>query len=95
MIIYRAMCDEEADKTIKNKKPDFLRKFKWFSPNLSFITERVQGGSFNNSNHKSKRYTRLLAFTTEYISKSDFVSTNEVQFNRQKNPKIVYLKELV
>lgn len=94
MIIYRAMCDEEATKTLNKGRPDFLRKFKWFSPNLNFIKERVQGGNFNNSKYKTDRYTRLLAFETDDISKSDFVSNNEVQFDRRKNPKITLIGEI-
>lgn len=94
MILYRAMCDEEAERTLKNGRPDFLRKFKWFSPNLDFIRERVQDSNFNNSKYKSERYKRLLVFETQDIDKSDFVSKNEVQFDRRKNPKITLLKEL-
>lgn len=94
MIIYRAMCDEEAERTLKNGVPDFLRKFKWFSPNLHFIKERVQGGSFNNSNYKPNRYNRLMAFETKDIDRGCFVSKNEVQFNRQNNPKITLIGEI-
>lgn len=94
MILYRAMCDEEAERTLKNGRPDFLKKFKWFSPNLDFIRERVQDSNFNNSKYKSERYKRLLVFETQDIDKSDFVSKNEVQFDRRKNPKITLLKEL-
>lgn len=94
MYIYRAMCEAEAERTLANGRPDFLRRFKWFSPNLAFIKARVQDGKFNNSKNKPERYTRLLMFKTDDIHKSDFVSNNEVQFDRRRNPKIILVKEL-
>lgn len=94
MIIYRAMCDEEAERTLANGRPDFLRRFKWFSHNLEFIKGKVQGGSFNNSKYKPERYSRLLAFEVEDLDKSCFVSNNEIQFDRRINPKIVFVEEL-
>lgn len=95
MYLYRAMCDEEAKHTLANGRPHFLRRCKWFSPSLGFIQQRVQGGSFNNSKVKPERYTRLFMFYTDDMVKSDFVSTNEVQFDRRRNPKIVLVKELL
>lgn len=95
MKIYRAMCHEEAVRTIANGRPDFLRRFKWFSHNLDFITGRVQDGEFNNSNHKPERYSRLFEFEIDDISKADFVSNNEIQFDRRKNPKIILVGEIL
>ena len=95
MIIYRAMCDEEAEKTLRNSRPDFLRKFKWFSHNLDFIKGRVQGGGFNNSKYKPERYSRLLSFEVESLDNCDFVSNNEIQFDRRKNPKIILIGEVL
>ena len=94
MIIYRAMCDEEAELTLRDKRPNFLRRFKWFSHNLDFIKDRVQSGSFNNSKYKPERYNRLLSFEIENLNKSDFVSNNEIQFDRRKNPKITLIEEI-
>lgn len=94
MIIYRAMCDEEAELTLRNKRPNFLRRFKWFSHNIDFIKDRVQGSNFNNSKYKPKRYNRLLLFEVENLDKSDFVSNNEIQFDRKKNPKITLIEEI-
>lgn len=95
MIIYRAMCDEEAERTIRNNQPDFLRRFKWFSHNLDFIRGRVQSGSFNNSKYKTERYSRLLSFEIDNLDKCDFVSNNEIQFDRRKNPKITLIGEIL
>ena len=94
MIVYRAMCEEEAEITLKNGRPNFMRRFKWFSPNLDFIKGRVQSGSFNNSKYKPERYSRLLSFWVEDLASSDFVSNNEIQFDRRKNPKIVLIGEV-
>lgn len=94
MIIYRAMCDEEAELTLRNKRPNFLRRFKWFSHNLEFIKDRVQGGNFNNSKYKPERYNRLLSFEVKNLNNCNFISNNEIQFDRRKNPKITLIEEI-
>jgi len=95
MKIYRAMCSEEAVKTLENGRPHFLRRFKWFSHKLNFITDRVQDGSFNNSKVKNDRYTRLFEFEVHDLTKADFISNNEIQFDRRKNPKITLIREVL
>lgn len=87
MIVYRAMCKEEYESTIKNKSPDFKKRFKWFAINKDFIKHRVKDGRFNNSKFKQGAYEYVLMFDAD-ISKADFVSKNEVQFDRRRNPKI-------
>ena len=94
MLLYRAMCNTEAERTINLGRPAFVRRFKWFSHSLTFIQQRVQGGNFNNSKVLPERYSRVLMFETQDIHKSDFVSDNEVQFDRKRNAKIVFIKEL-
>ena len=93
MKIYRAMCKEEQDKTIKSGIPNFHTRFKWFSPNLEWIKQRVQDGKFNNSNYNPTKYEHILEFEWDG-TKCDFMSTNEIQFDRRKNPNIKYIKEL-
>ena len=95
MVIYRAMCEIEYKRTMSNGRPDFNKRFKWFSYNLDFIKSRVQDGCFNNSKHKPDRYARLLAFKIDDLDKSDFVSDNEIQFDRRKNPKIILIGEIL
>lgn len=95
MIIYRAMCHEEAVKTLANGRPDFLKRFKWFSDDLEFVKTRVQDGSFNNSKHKPNRYTRIFEFWIDDVGKVDYISYNEIQFDRRKNPKITLIREVL
>ena len=83
MVIYRAMCEIEYKRTMSN------------GYNLDFIKSRVQDGCFNNSKHKPDRYARLLAFKIDDLDKSDFVSDNEIQFDRRKNPKIILIGEIL
>ena len=93
MKIYRAMSEEELERTVKKGKPDFMRRFKWFSPNIEWVKNRVQDGKFNNSNHIDTRYIHLVEF--EWLSgQEDFQSMNEIQFDRRKNPTIKYIKTM-
>ena len=94
MKVYRAMCKEERDNTIKNKSPDFKKRFKWFATNLDFIYNRVKDGKFNNSKFKKGAYDYILVFEAD-TSKADFISTNETQFDRRRNPRIVFIGEIV
>jgi hypothetical protein len=57
------------------------------------INNRVTDGKFNNSKYKKGAYDYILVFEAD-ISKSDFVSTNEVQFDRRRNPKIILIEEI-
>ncbi len=78
-----------------SRRPDFLRRFKWFSDDLEFIKSRVQDGSFNNSKHKTDRYVRIFEFEIDDFSKADFISNNEIQLDRRKNPKITLIREVL
>lgn len=91
MLIYRAMCKEEYNRTIKYKIPDFRNRFKWFSTNLEFILTRVQDGKFNNSKYKQNRYDYILEFECDG-TQADWINTNEIQFDRRKNPNIKFIK---
>lgn len=62
MYIYRTMSEEEYNITTSRGKLHFIRKYKYFTPNLEFITNRVLDGKFNNSNYVPSRYTRLVSF---------------------------------
>ena len=63
MKLYRAMCEVEFQQTLKAKRPAFLKRYKWFSPSLEFVKQRVMDGKFNNSKYKQERYLRLVRFT--------------------------------
>lgn len=87
MMIYRAMCEEEFIKTMKYKVPNFKKRFKWFSTNIDFIVNRVKDGKFNNSKFEQSRYTHVIEF--EWDGKNaDWLNSNEIQFDRRKNPNI-------
>lgn len=87
MRIYRAMCKEEYDDTLRHGKPSFTRRYKWFSHDLDWIRERVQDGKFNNSKYKKDRYEYLLCFDWDG-EKHDHWNRYEIQFDRRRNPKI-------
>jgi hypothetical protein len=61
MILYRAMCREEAAKTLTAQRPDFLRRFKWFSPDLDFVLTRVQDGKLTT--HDINRFGTQRFYT--------------------------------
>ena len=63
--LYRAMSSAEAEQTLRDGKPSFLRRWKWFSPYREWVEDRVMGGSFNNSRFLPERYAILLRFTVE------------------------------
>lgn len=65
MLIYRAMSEDEYNSTIFRNRPHFIRRYKYFSSHLEFITNRVMDGRFNNSNYKPLRYTRVVSFTID------------------------------
>lgn len=90
-IVYRAMCDDELADTIKNGKPSFHKRFKWFTKELDFVRERVQDGHFNNSNHVKNRYQHIAMFEAD-VSVAVSVSKKELQFDRRKNPNIKFLE---
>lgn len=55
IILFRAMCQEEYERTLRLKTPDFsLKRFKYFALSLDFIKEKVLDGVFNNSKFKKE-----------------------------------------
>lgn len=79
MIFYRAMCDSEANETLKTNRFAWNSKFKWFGP-IEFVTERVMDGKFNNSKFVSDRYSRLLKFEIEDSALSYFSKCGNKEF---------------
>ena len=61
MILYRAMCHNEAEQTIKDGRPAFMNRFKWFGTE-EFVRQRVQDGMFAKSRFKPDAYARVLRF---------------------------------
>ena len=97
MIVFRAMCNEEYERTIKLGCADFSKKrFKWFSNNINFILDRVGDGQFNNSKFCPDRYTRIVEFSIDdkYVSKLDHISKNEIQVDRRRNIPITVCRVL-
>ena len=62
LILYRAMSLDEFKATQKENKPHFIKRFKWFSPSLLFVANRVMDGKFNNSCFKKDRYAIGVKF---------------------------------
>lgn len=59
--LYRAMCQEEYEQTIRCGGPAWKSKNKWFGP-LEFVESRVRDGRFNNSHLTNGRYDRIVEF---------------------------------
>ncbi len=56
------MCNQEAAETLRFNNLSWHSKKKWFGT-YEFVTTRVKGGKFNNSQFRPDRYCRLLEFT--------------------------------
>lgn len=84
MKFYRAMSEEEFKSSMK-----FIRRFKWITPNLPFILNRVKDGKFNNSHICKDRYTIVVSFEIRDIdlSKLRKLNHNEYMMDRRKNVK--------
>jgi len=97
MKVFRAMSEEEFIRTMKKKSPDFSKKrFKYFSPSLSFIQERVRDGKFNNSSFIPERYIRCVAFeiSAEELLRCNKVSDCEIVVDRRKNISLKVISEI-
>ena len=89
LILYRAMCKDEARRTIVDNRPHFVSRYKWFSPLLEFVRDRVQGGGFNNSKFKPGRYTELLEFAFSSDSLSHFTIENEREYRMDRRTSMI------
>ena len=67
MKLYRAMCEQEPNQTLKFKSLDWNSKYKWFG-SYEFVTSRVRDGIFNNSRFVPSRYQYLLEITIDSSS---------------------------
>jgi hypothetical protein len=88
-IIYRAMNQEEADRTLLLQQPSFKKRFKFFSTDYRFIENRVRDGKFAHSQYKDEPYRHILQF--EILSGFDqFVHLNskELMLDVRKTPLI-------
>lgn len=88
IILYRAMCAEEASATLERQSLQFNRnREKCFSPYLDWINTRVRDGKFNNSNIKTERYAIVLRFkfADDEINKFT-ICKNEWKTNIRKYP---------
>lgn len=77
--LYRAMCDEEFQDTMKHKSLSWNSKFKWFGT-LEFVESRVRDGKFNNSKFVPDRYKNLLEFEVEEESLKHFSKCGNREF---------------
>lgn len=82
MKLYRAMCKEEFKGRCAKHPFSFSKgKFKWFSDNLDFVTNRVKDGKFNNSKFKKDAYNVLVEYVVDDISCFKRVSNNELMLS--------------
>lgn len=92
MILYRAMCREEMEETLKRQNPFFFRiRFKWFSASLVFIRDRVRDGLFFESGNKPGAYEHIIAF--EIIKGSEHISRlniKEWMLDARKVPQVKF-----
>lgn len=90
MKIYRAMCYKELLRTVHNKEPDFIRRFKWFSPDIDWVKNRVMDNKFNNSKYVPGRYYYLCEF--DWDNTKEAVYNKEIKLDRRDNTKIKFIK---
>jgi len=96
MKIYRSMCDKELQSTLSRNGFCFVRRFKWFTPNLTY-QERVKEGKFNNSHSCADRYKHLVEFTIRKDDEKNFNKLNrELMLDGRKvnNIKILDMRVL-
>lgn len=60
--LYRAMSREEWFATQALKRPAYIGRWKWFSPDRDWVQQRVMDGNFNNSKFVPGRYSVLVVF---------------------------------
>lgn len=91
--IYRAMCDKEADITLRRGYPQYQSTNKWFSEDLEHIKNRVQDGQFNKAGFKKRMYARILEFIipVEHLSKFKISGINELMLNKNNEKTISWI----
>lgn len=96
MILYRAMCRDELDKTLNSSYLSWHKnKEKCFSETPDFILNRVQDGNFNHSKFKPERYKYLVRFVFKDEDKSKFIfCRREVKTHSKYNPKPLQIEIL-
>jgi len=88
MIVFRAMCKEEAKSVSKNSPLSFKHRYKWFGTE-EFVKQRVLDGKFNNSKFVDK-YSVLCKY--EIISGIEHFSkcgNRELMLDRRKSNNVV------
>jgi hypothetical protein len=94
-ILYRAMCQEEF-KAISDKRLAWNSRFKWFSSNKDFITNRVKDGKFNNSRFVPDRYSVLVEICIDNLDHFKQINNQELMLDRRhaNQIKISYIKRV-
>ena len=89
------MSKSEFDNTIKNGKPTFIKRYKWFTPSLEFLINRICDGKFNNSNFVP-RYTHIIKWDIpkSHLQFFDKVSSKELMLDRRKANQITFCNAL-
>lgn len=90
MIFYRAMNEQEMSNTIKNNRPSFNGRYKFFSNDLEFIINRVRDGKFAHSNFKNKPYEYILKFDIDNEENIRQLNEKEWMIDVRKIPLIKF-----
>lgn len=86
-LLYRAVNSLEAEKTLLEGL-DYLGNYKWFSPDLSFILNRVTDGKFNCSEDNPGQYDHILKFKIPKLHLKFFkkVGKSELMLSKDNFP---------
>ena len=79
MRLYRAMSQEELNKTSQNSL-SYNQKWKWFTPSFRFLIKRILNKSFNPKGN----YDFVMAISTEESEKFQKINKKEYMLNQSE-----------
>lgn len=79
---YRVMSEEEFLYLQNNSMKFWTKRYKFFTPYLDFIM-LILDSNFNNRNIKKERYTHIVQFKFENLSKIKQINKREIILDRQ------------
>ena len=81
-ILYRVMSEEEFSYLRSNSVNFWKNRYKFFTPYMDFIL-LILSSDFNNRNIKKERYTHIVQFEFENLSKIRQINKREVILDRR------------
>jgi hypothetical protein len=84
------MNQQEFDRTLAMGIPDFGKRFKFFSPSLEFVVDRVQNSTFAHSHLAPHKYARVVEFTVSEadMAKIRVLNSKELMVDRRVSHQI-------